>query len=57
MTISPAKRWHRVHERAPMPLLGGVRPPIASLAALLLRQQLQEQRRREGAPPALAERI
>ncbi|WP_129772867.1 HAMP domain-containing protein, partial [Streptomyces sp. L-9-10] len=36
MVISPAKRWHRIRERAGMPLLGGVRPPIAVLAALLL---------------------
>ncbi|MFD7093044.1 HAMP domain-containing protein, partial [Streptomyces sp. NPDC059896] len=36
MAMSPAKRWHRARERAGMPLLGGVRPPIAVLAALLL---------------------
>ncbi|MFJ5113175.1 HAMP domain-containing protein [Streptomyces sp. NPDC088551] len=36
MMIPSAKRWHRIRERAGMPLLGGVRPPIAVLAALLL---------------------
>ncbi|MFB7272031.1 HAMP domain-containing protein [Streptomyces sp. NPDC056244] len=36
MAISSAKRRHKVSERAGMSLLGGVRPPITVLAALLL---------------------
>ncbi|MGW7002345.1 HAMP domain-containing protein [Streptomyces sp. NPDC054933] len=35
-TVSRAPRRHRTRRRADMPLLGGVRPPIASLIVLLL---------------------
>ncbi|WP_242571899.1 HAMP domain-containing protein [Streptomyces sp. NP-1717] len=36
MAASPAKRRHKVRRRADMSLLGGIRPPIAILSALLL---------------------
>ncbi|MFD3519454.1 HAMP domain-containing protein [Streptomyces sp. NPDC058653] len=36
MAASPAKRRHKVRRRADMSLLGGIRPPIAVLSALLL---------------------
>ncbi|GAA2541408.1 hypothetical protein GCM10010295_27660 [Streptomyces intermedius] len=36
MAASTAKRRHRVRRRADMSLLGGIRPPIAVLSALLL---------------------
>ncbi|WP_329033569.1 HAMP domain-containing protein [Streptomyces sp. NBC_01725] len=36
MAASPAKRRHKVRRRADMSLLGGIRPPIATLSALLL---------------------
>ncbi|WP_405798083.1 HAMP domain-containing protein [Streptomyces sp. NBC_01506] len=36
MAASPAKRRHKVRKRADMSLLGGIRPPIAILSALLL---------------------
>lgn len=36
MAVSSAKRRHKVRRRADMSLLGGIRPPIAVLSALLL---------------------
>ncbi|MFD5748228.1 HAMP domain-containing protein [Streptomyces sp. NPDC127033] len=36
MAASSAKRRHKVRKRADMSLLGGIRPPIAALSALLL---------------------
>lgn len=36
MAASSAKRRHKVRRRADMSLLGGIRPPIAVLSALLL---------------------
>ncbi|MFE2595505.1 cache and HAMP domain-containing protein [Streptomyces sp. NPDC059396] len=36
MAVSSAKRRHKVRKRADMSLLGGIRPPIAVLSALLL---------------------
>lgn len=36
LTVDHAPRRHRIHWRADMPLLGGIRPPIAILLCLLL---------------------